>query len=68
MKKILLILVAFVFGLNLNAQNSQGKTDDLGRIALAAIVPDQAEGIPQSARQLLANKMEQIAVQNGLGA
>jgi len=68
MKKILLILVAFVIGLNLNAQNSQGKTDDLGRIALAAIVPDQAEGIPQSARQLLANKMEQIAVQNGLGA
>lgn len=68
MKKILLILVAFVFGLNLNAQNSQGKTDDLGRIALAAIVPDQAEGIPQSARQLLANKMEQVAVQNGLGA
>jgi len=68
MKKILLILVAFVLGLNLNAQNSQGKTDDLGRIALAAIVPDQAEGIPQSARQLLANKMEQIAVQNGLGA
>ncbi len=68
MKKILLILVAFVFGINLNAQNSQGKTDDLGRIALAAIVPDQAEGIPQSARQLLANKMEQVAVQNGLGA
>jgi hypothetical protein len=68
MKKILLILVAFVFGLNLNAQNSQGKADDLGRIALAAIVPDQAEGIPQSARQLLANKMEQVAVQNGLGA
>lgn len=68
MKKILLILVAFAFGLNLSAQNSQGKTDDLGRIALAAIVPDQAEGIPQSARQLLANKMEQIAVQNGLGA
>lgn len=69
MKKVILIVIALVgLGINLNAQNSQGKTDDLGRIALATIVPDQADGIPQSARQLLANKMEQIAVQNGLGA
>ncbi|MGD9978327.1 MAG: hypothetical protein AB7S54_10380 [Bacteroidales bacterium] len=69
MKKVFLVVVAFLgLQLSLNAQNSQGKTDDLGRIALAALVPDQAEGIPQSARQLLVNKMEQIAVQNGLGA
>lgn len=69
MKKVILIAIALVgLGINLNAQNSQGKTDDLGRIALATVVPDQADGIPQSARQLLANKMEQIAVQNGLGA
>lgn len=69
MKRTLLVLFAVLaLGQNLTAQNSQGKTDDLGRIALAAIVPDQAGGIPQSARQLLANKMEQIAVQNGLGA
>lgn len=69
MKKVIL-LVGVLLGLSsvLNAQNSQGKTDDLGRIALATVVPDQAEGIPQSARQLLANKMEQIAVQNGIGA
>jgi len=69
MKKVIIVILAVAwFGVNLYAQNSQGKTDDLGRIALAAIVPEQAEGIPQSARQLLANKMEQIAVQNGIGA
>ena len=49
------------------AQNSQSKTDDMGRVALAAFVPDQADGIPESARQMLQNKMQQIAVQNGIG-
>ncbi|MGE0077700.1 MAG: hypothetical protein AB7S48_07570 [Bacteroidales bacterium] len=68
MKKLLLLIGIASCVFVSNAQNSQGKTDDLGRIALAAIVPDQAEGIPQSARQLLANKMGQIATQNGLGA
>ncbi|HNT40890.1 MAG TPA: hypothetical protein PKN78_01495, partial [Tenuifilaceae bacterium] len=63
MTRRILILVATILGftVGLGAQNSQGKTDDLGRIALAAIVPEQAEGIPQSARQQLVNKMEQIA-------
>lgn len=50
------------------SQNSQGKTDDMGRIALAALVPEQAEGIPPAARQMLQNKMQQIAVKNGMGA
>lgn len=68
MKKIILSLIVLALGVNLNAQNSQGKTDDLGRIALAAIVPDQATDIPSAAHQVLANKMQQIAVQNGLGA
>jgi len=49
------------------AQNSQGKTDDMGRVAIAAFVPDQADGIPASAQQLLLGKMQQIAVQNGMG-
>lgn len=69
MKKILLTLIVLGgFVMSLNAQNIQGKADDLGRIALAAIVPDQATGIPQEARQMLVNKMSQIATQNGLGA
>ncbi|RPH28270.1 MAG: hypothetical protein EHM93_18940, partial [Bacteroidales bacterium] len=60
---LLMLAVPFV-GLS---QNSQGKTDDLGRVALMAFIPEQAEGIPASARQLLLGKMQQIAVQNGIG-
>jgi len=69
MKRIyVLFLVLLTLPLIGSTQNSQGKTDDLGRVALAAFVPEQAEGIPESARQMLQNKMQQIAVQNGLGA
>ncbi|MDI3525977.1 MAG: hypothetical protein PWR03_160 [Tenuifilum sp.] len=68
MKKLLLTIAIIGFGLSLYAQNSQGKTDDMGRIALAALVPDQAENIPQGAKQMLVNKMSRIATQNGLGA
>jgi len=68
MKRTLILLSCFllasVFG---HSQNSQGKTDDMGRVALAAFVPEQADGIPASARQMLQNKMQQIAVQNGIG-
>ncbi|MFW5725530.1 MAG: hypothetical protein ACOCX0_03710 [Bacteroidota bacterium] len=49
------------------AQNSLGKTDDLGRISIAALVPDEA-GLPSGSSQMLQNKMMQMATQNGLGA
>lgn len=69
MKRVLLLaILALGFTVNLSAQNSQGKTDDLGRIALAAVVPEQAGDIPGPARRMLANKMARIATQNGLGA
>lgn len=68
MKKVSILFLALLalpfIGIS---QNSQGKTDDMGRVALAAFVPDQAEGIPTSARQMLQNKMQQIAIQNGIG-
>jgi hypothetical protein len=48
-------------------QSSLGKTDDLGRIAIAAIVPDEA-GVPGGAQRMLQNKLMQVASQNGLGA
>jgi len=69
MKKILfLLLVLFAVQRVSFSQNNQDKLDDLERIALAAFVPEQADGIPSSARQILLNKMLQISVQNGLGA
>jgi len=68
MKKIFLLLASFLMVCSIGrAQNSQGKTDDMGRVAIAAFVPDQADGIPASAQQLLLGKMQQIAIQNGMG-
>lgn len=68
MKKISILFLALLampfIGLS---QNNQGKSDDMGRVALAAFVPDQADGIPPAARQMLQNKMQQIAIQNGIG-
>jgi len=68
MKRIALILIPYLaLSISSYAQNALGKTDDLGRIALAAIVPDAA-GIPDNAKTMLTNKLQQVAVQNGLGA
>ncbi len=49
------------------AQNNMGKTDDAGRLAITAIVPDEA-GLPAGTQQMLLNKMMQMASHNGLGA
>jgi len=69
MKKILfLFLVLFSVPRVSFSQNNQDKFDDLARIALAAFIPKQADGIPSSARQILLNKMLQISLKNGLGA
>ena len=50
------------------SQNSLGKADDLARLSIAAIVPEEAGMIPAGARTTLENKMRQIVTQNGLGA
>jgi hypothetical protein len=68
MKRIIISFTCLLLiGFTANSQNSLGKTDDLGRVAIAPIVPDAA-GIPEGARTMLLNKMLQITTQNGLGA
>jgi hypothetical protein len=67
MKKIKLILVFFLLNFVLFAQNSQGKSDDAGRIALASVVSDQIEGLTPSAQSNLQNKLNQIATKSGMG-
>jgi len=69
MKKFitLTICLAVCCYFSANAQNTQGKIDDMGRIELTAYVPDQIEGITESARANLENKLTQIVTQNGLG-
>lgn len=68
MKRLTILIVAllatYYSGI---AQSSLGKTDDLGRIAIAAVVPDEA-GVPGGAQRNLQNRLMQVASLNGLGA
>lgn len=50
------------------AQNTIGKMDDLGRIALNPWVPDQIEYMPEASRVNLENKLGQIATRYGMGS
>jgi hypothetical protein len=65
------IIVLFVIGLlaftSLNAQNSLGKSDDLARISLTPIIPDELQTVPKYAKKMLQNKLKQVATKNGLG-
>jgi len=69
MKKFITLIIcsAVCCYFSANAQNNLGKTDDMGRIELTAYVPPQIEGITESARANLENKLNQIVTQNGLG-
>ena len=66
MKKILLSLL-MIIGYNAYSQNTLGKSDDAARITLAAYVPQQIDKMPNAARSILANKLNQIVTQNGMG-
>jgi hypothetical protein len=48
------------------AQNSEGKLDDKGRIAIAPYVSDQIENFPAIAKNALNNKLNLIVSENGL--
>jgi hypothetical protein len=66
--KLLLINLLVILTFNLtHAQNNNTKTDDAGRIALAAVVPNQIEGLTESSRSYLKNKLNQIASKSGMG-
>jgi hypothetical protein len=69
MKRIIFtIIFSAIIMASALAQNSLGKSDDLGRISIAAVVPEQVGSIPSGAASTLENKMRQIVTQNGLGA
>ncbi|MEI6488950.1 MAG: hypothetical protein WCP52_08305 [Bacteroidota bacterium] len=69
MKNIILISVSALLSLSFvaKAQNSAGKSEDMGRITLAAYVPQQTDKMSDAARNMLTNKLSQIVSQNGLG-
>ncbi|MDY0279068.1 MAG: hypothetical protein RBR35_00740 [Salinivirgaceae bacterium] len=67
MKKLIFATV-LLMGLSVfaSAQNQLGKSDDLARISLTPIVPDELDNIPAAARKLLTNKLSLVAAKNGL--
>ena len=67
MKKLIFAAV-LLMGISVysSAQNQLGKSDDLARISLTPIVPDELDNIPAPARKLLTNKLSLVAAKNGL--
>ncbi|MCB0479924.1 MAG: hypothetical protein KDC83_00770 [Flavobacteriales bacterium] len=61
-----LLFLMTLLGSELNAQNNASKTDDLGRIVLNGYVSPSL-GIPESARNLLTNRLNQAATKSGMG-
>lgn len=51
-----------------SASSAQEKKDDLSRVAITAWVPEQIEGMPESAKNSLTNKLTQVITSNGVAA
>ncbi len=68
--KLNIILCVILLGAwsSLSAQNTEWSMDDMGRIALTPILPDQAEGVSATTNQNLLNRLQRVATQEGLGA
>ena len=67
MKKIILSIAFSVYSLLTYSQNNLGKADDAARIVLNTFIPDQVEGLTESAKANLSNKLSQIATKAGMG-
>ena len=63
-KKIAALLALVILGVN---GFSQAKSEDMGRIVLAAYVPQQVDKMSDAARTMLTNKLSQIVTANGMG-
>ena len=65
MKRIFLTLFSILISTTfLNAQN---KLSDVNRLVLSADIPEHTKPIPLEAKEILVNKLTQIASNNGMG-
>lgn len=65
-KIIYCCIAVFGFATVMMAQESSTSASALGRIAITPYVPDQLEGLPPAAANMLANKLNQIVSANGI--
>lgn len=56
-----------LISINAFTQNNKGSSNDIARITLASYVPEGIDKMPDAARSILANKLNQIVTQNGMG-
>lgn len=67
MKYIFLGLITLFNSYSLVSQNDFGKSQDLGRIVISTYVPNELEGSSDISMKFLANKLDQITTNSGLG-
>ena len=65
MKRIFFLL--FSIFLSITFVNAQAKLSDVNRLVLNAEIPDHLKPIPYEAKEILINKLSQIASNNGMG-
>lgn len=71
MKKIIanlnfVLIATLAFTTNIYSQNATSSSSEIGGIALNAYIPEQIEGIPEIANNMLTNKLNQIISTNGV--
>lgn len=70
MKKLNYLLMAMLV-LCFSSQSFAQKTatdDEMSRLMLTAWVPDQVEGMPSNAKNMLTNKLKEVITKNGIAA
>lgn len=70
-KRIILLFTLFLIignQLFLNAQNTEGKSDDEDRIAIAPVIPEKHLDLPRGTQDMLLGKMRQMISLNGMSA
>jgi hypothetical protein len=64
------ILAIMIFGYPavMHAQNTEGKSDDDQRIAIAPVIPEKHQDLPRGTQNMLLGKMRQMISLNGMSA
>jgi hypothetical protein len=67
MKKIILLFTLIIYSQFVFSQNSNGKSDDIARIAIATFIPSDIGGLTPAAQDALKSRLDRIVTTNGLG-
>ena len=67
MKKIICLCMLLISYTSANAQNNRREADDVARITLATVIPDNIDGLNSVSQSFLKNKLNQITSKYGMG-